>query len=97
MTPKNNSNQGIARRSFLATGLGATAVAIIGHSVAEAASTKPATAQTYAVGSPVNKENPFMKIGVHKVSMSAPNDVSELSNLIDAGQVNAAEIVALIG
>lgn len=72
-------------------------MAIIGHSVAEAASTKSSAAQKYAVGSPVNKENPFMKIGVHKVSMAAPNDVSELAKLIDAGQVNAAEIVALIG
>ena len=97
MTPKNNSDQDIARRLFLATGLGATAVAMIGQTVAEAANTKPAASQTHALGSPVNKENPFMKIGVHKVSMAAPNDVSELAKLIDAGQVNAAEIVALIG
>ena len=38
-----------------------------------------------------------MKIGVHKVAMAAPNDVSELAKLIDAGQVNPQEIVALIG
>ena len=38
-----------------------------------------------------------MKIGVHKVAMASPNDVSELARLIDSGQVNPAEIVALIG
>jgi cyanuric acid amidohydrolase len=38
-----------------------------------------------------------MQIGVHKVAMAAPNDVSELARLIDAGRVNPAEIVALIG
>jgi len=38
-----------------------------------------------------------MQIGVHKVAMAAPNDVSELAKLIDAGTVNPAEIVALIG
>jgi cyanuric acid amidohydrolase len=38
-----------------------------------------------------------MQIGVHKVAMAAPNDVSELAKLIDSGAVNPAEIVALIG
>ena len=38
-----------------------------------------------------------MQIGVHKVAMAAPNDVSELAKLIEAGAVNPAEIVALIG
>lgn len=38
-----------------------------------------------------------MKIGVHKVAMAAPNDVSELAKLIDSGQVDPAEVVALIG
>ena len=38
-----------------------------------------------------------MKVGVHKVAMSAPNDVSELKGLIDAGTVDPAAIVALIG
>src|SRR3954468_7884138 len=38
-----------------------------------------------------------MQIGVHKVAMAAPNDVSELAKLIDNGTVKADEIVALIG
>lgn len=38
-----------------------------------------------------------MKIGVHKVAMAAPNDVSELAKLIDSGEVDPAAIVALIG
>jgi len=38
-----------------------------------------------------------MKIGVHKIPMAAPNDVSALKSLIDAGQVDPATIVALIG
>jgi cyanuric acid amidohydrolase len=38
-----------------------------------------------------------MKIGVYKVAMAAPNDVSELARLIDSGEINPAEIVALIG
>jgi cyanuric acid amidohydrolase len=38
-----------------------------------------------------------MQIGVHKVAMAAPNDVSELAKLIDSGAVKASEIVALIG
>src|SRR5258707_15763995 len=38
-----------------------------------------------------------MQIGVHKVAMAAPNDVSELARLIDSGALKASEIVALIG
>src|SRR5262245_19575691 len=38
-----------------------------------------------------------MRIGVHKVAMAAPNDVSELARLIDSGEVDPATIVALIG
>ena len=38
-----------------------------------------------------------MKIGVYKVAMAAPNDVSGLAQLIDSGQIDPAEIVALIG
>src|SRR5579862_3200827 len=38
-----------------------------------------------------------MKIGVHKIAMAAPNDVSGLKCLIDSGAVNPASIVALIG
>ncbi len=38
-----------------------------------------------------------MKVGVHKVAMSAPNDISELAALIEAGRVDPAAIVALIG
>jgi cyanuric acid amidohydrolase len=38
-----------------------------------------------------------MQIGVHKVAMAAPNDVSELAQLIKRGVVNPFEIVALIG
>ena len=38
-----------------------------------------------------------MQIGVHKVAMAAPNDVSQLAKLIDSGVVKPAEIVALIG
>lgn len=38
-----------------------------------------------------------MNIGVHKVAMAAPNDVSELAKLIESKHVNPAEIVALIG
>ena len=36
-----------------------------------------------------------MQIGVHKVAMAAPNDVSELAKLIDSGVVKPSEIVAL--
>jgi cyanuric acid amidohydrolase len=38
-----------------------------------------------------------MKIGVHKIAMAAPNDVSGLKSLIDSGAVDPASIVALIG
>ncbi len=38
-----------------------------------------------------------MEIGVHKVAMNAPSDVSELERLIEAGTVDPATIVALIG
>src|SRR2546428_9361015 len=38
-----------------------------------------------------------MKIGVHKVAMAAPNDVSGLAALIDSGEVDSGEVVALIG
>jgi cyanuric acid amidohydrolase len=38
-----------------------------------------------------------VKVGVHKLPMNSPNDVSALERLIDQGAVNPAEIVALIG
>ena len=38
-----------------------------------------------------------MRIGVHKVLMNSPSDVSGLEQLIDAGTINPGEIVALIG
>jgi cyanuric acid amidohydrolase len=38
-----------------------------------------------------------MRIGVHKVLMNSPNDVSALEGLIDAGTVDPSDIVALIG
>ena len=38
-----------------------------------------------------------MNIGVWKVAMAAPNDVSELAKLIESGQIEPASIVALIG
>jgi cyanuric acid amidohydrolase len=38
-----------------------------------------------------------MNIGVWKVAMASPNDVSELAKLIDGGQIDPASIVALIG
>lgn len=38
-----------------------------------------------------------MKVGVHKLAMSAPGDVSELAALIETGAVNPREIVALVG
>ena len=38
-----------------------------------------------------------MRVGVHKLPMNSPNDVSALERLIDAGEVKPAEIVALIG
>jgi cyanuric acid amidohydrolase len=38
-----------------------------------------------------------MRVGVHKLAMMSPSDVSALERLIDAGEVNPTEIVALIG
>jgi len=38
-----------------------------------------------------------MRVGVHKLAMNSPSDVSALERLIDAGVVDPAEIVALIG
>ncbi len=38
-----------------------------------------------------------MRVGVHKLPMNSPSDVSALGRLIDAGEVNPSEIVALIG
>ena len=38
-----------------------------------------------------------MKIGVHKVGMASPSDVSELARLIESREVDPADIVALIG
>jgi cyanuric acid amidohydrolase len=38
-----------------------------------------------------------MKIGVHKIAMAAPNDVSGLKSLINSGVVDPATIVAVIG
>jgi cyanuric acid amidohydrolase len=37
------------------------------------------------------------QIGVHKVAMNAPSDVTELDRLIEAGTIDPASIVALIG
>lgn len=38
-----------------------------------------------------------MRVGVHKVRMNNPGDVSDLQRLIDSGAVKPEEIVALIG
>ena len=38
-----------------------------------------------------------MRVGVHKLLMNSPSDVSGLERLIDAGEVKPGEIVALIG
>lgn len=38
-----------------------------------------------------------MRVGVHKIRMNNPGDVSELQRLIEAGEVKPDEIVALIG
>src|SRR5436190_14832203 len=38
-----------------------------------------------------------MRIGVHKVLMNSPSDVSGLDRLIDAGTIDPREIVAMIG
>lgn len=38
-----------------------------------------------------------MKVGVHKIPMAAPDDVSALEKLIDSGEVAPQDIVAVIG
>jgi cyanuric acid amidohydrolase len=38
-----------------------------------------------------------VRVGVHKLPMNSPNDVSALVRLTDAGEVNPSEIVAVIG
>ncbi len=38
-----------------------------------------------------------MKVGIHKIAMNAPDDVSALDRLIEAGDVAANDIVAVIG
>jgi cyanuric acid amidohydrolase len=38
-----------------------------------------------------------MRVGVHKVRMGNPGDVSDLERQIEAGEINPGEIVALIG
>lgn len=38
-----------------------------------------------------------MRVGVHKVSMNSPSDVSGLESLIDGGELDPSEIVAVIG
>ena len=38
-----------------------------------------------------------MRVGVHKLPMSSPNDVSALERLLDSGEINPGEIVAFIG
>jgi cyanuric acid amidohydrolase len=38
-----------------------------------------------------------MKIGVHKVAMASPSDISELARKMDEKEIDPAEIVALIG
>lgn len=38
-----------------------------------------------------------MKVGVHKIAMASPSDVSALQALIDTGSVDPAEIVAVVG
>ncbi len=38
-----------------------------------------------------------MRVGVHKLSMNSPSDVSALDRLFEDGEVNPEEIVALIG
>jgi cyanuric acid amidohydrolase len=39
----------------------------------------------------------MMKIGVYKVGMAAPNDMSEVIKLLDSGEIDARDIVAVIG
>jgi cyanuric acid amidohydrolase len=43
------------------------------------------------------EESIAMRVGVHKIAMNSPNDVSALERLIDDGTVDPNEIVALIG
>lgn len=38
-----------------------------------------------------------MRIGVHKVKMGNPGDVSELERMVEAGEINPHDIIALIG
>src|ERR1700733_3394513 len=38
-----------------------------------------------------------MKVGVHKVAMASPSDVSELARKIDEKEIDPQDIVALIG
>jgi cyanuric acid amidohydrolase len=38
-----------------------------------------------------------LRVGVHKLPMNSPNDVSTMERLIDNGEVRPAEIVAMIG
>jgi cyanuric acid amidohydrolase len=38
-----------------------------------------------------------MRVGIHKIRMNNPGDVSDLQRLIDAGEIKPEEIVALIG
>src|ERR1700734_3045532 len=44
-----------------------------------------------------SREGAEMRIGVHKVLMNNPSDVSGLERLIDDGAIDANEIVAVIG
>src|SRR3569623_2138456 len=39
----------------------------------------------------------MMRVGVHKIAMGNPGDVAELQRLIDSGEIQPQEIVALIG
>jgi cyanuric acid amidohydrolase len=45
----------------------------------------------------IPKTRTTMKIGVYKVAMASPSDVSALARLIDSKEIDPAEIVALIG
>ena len=38
-----------------------------------------------------------MKIGIHKIAMAAPDDVTGLQRLLSSGEIAADKIVALIG
>src|SRR5438270_10190608 len=46
---------------------------------------------------PDEREEISMRIGVHKIAMGNPGDFSALAELIEAGAVDPAEIVAVIG